>query len=729
MGERPMGIGLTLVNSPAAQIRLRSSHTRCVCSALLIMYDCGRIFALVGLFFWFVAASFAVTHNLGRRSTVRMDSSPKDLLDVVKVRADGNPAQALVHPVAGPEEEHTCDVVVIGGGMGGASAALTASSSGLSVCMTEPTLWLGGQMTSEGVSALDENPWIETTGATATYTELRQRIVDFYRTRRDKRSTTSVSNGQLNPGHCWVSALCFQPSTGLAALHSMLQPEMANGNLHIWLHTVPTRVRRDGRNIQSVQAYDFKRRRWLRLKGRFFIDASEWGDLIQLSGLLYRVGAEARSETGEPDAPLVADPYSVQSFTYPFMLLKTNHAAESAIAPAYYKALRHRYTLTVDYGQGKLLTYGMFSKNPGTPGSFWTYRRSVDAAQFNPGAFRGDLSMINWDSNDYCDSRLLSNDPLSQATALQQGKRVSLGFAWWLQHDVQRDDGSGEGYPQLRLETQSLGSADGLSQQPYIRESRRILALTTIVEQDLAVQFQPGARARLYRDSVGIGQYPIDIHSCGRKDFTSASKPYEIPLGALIPKDSDNLLAASKNIGTTHITNGAYRLHPTEWALGEAAAATVIWSIHHHTTPKQIDSTPEELQGLQRWIVQHGQPIFWFDDVTPKSPWFQAAQLTAAYSWLQPGSASLHFGAGDPLSGEELVGALRRAHMAATHNGNALDALQKLSSPTWQDLAATGVKSSLHAGPVRRSDFAAWLMDARFRQCASRPRMRPSTQQ
>jgi len=678
------------------------------------MSNCGRNSAIVGLLFLFVAAPFAAPRNRERRSTVGMDSSSKVLLDIVKVRADGDPAQALVHPVAGPEEVHTCDVVIIGGGMGGASAALTAARSGISVCLTEPTLWLGGQMTSEGVSALDENPWIKTTGATATYTELRRRIVDFYRTRYGKPATISASNVGFNPGDCWVSALCFQPSAGLAALQSMLQPLIASGKLHIWLHTVPSGVQRDGRSIQSVKAYDFATRRWLRLKGRYFIDATELGDLIQLSGLPYRVGAEARSETGEPNAPLVADPGAIQSFTYPFMLLKTDHTAESAIAPAYYKALRHRYTLTVDYGHGKRLTYGMFSKSPGTPGSFWTYRRSVDAAQFRPGAFAGDLSMINWDSNDYCDSRLLSTDPLAQATALQQGKRVSLGFGWWLQHDVKRDDGSGFGYPKLELEKKSMGSADGLAQQPYIRESRRIVALRTIVEQDLAVQFQPGARARLYPDTIGIGQYPIDIHSCGRKDFTSASKPYEIPLGALIPKNSDNLLAASKNIGTTHITNGAYRLHPTEWAIGEAAAATVVWSVNHHTTPKQIDANSKQLQGLQRWLVQHGQPIFWFDDVALKSPWFQAAQLTAAYSWISPDPTSLHFAASSFLSGKELVGALKRANSTATFSSEALGILKGIPSPTWHDLASAGLKSSPHTGLVQRGDFAVWLMKARF---------------
>ncbi|MGO8720552.1 MAG: FAD-dependent oxidoreductase [Acidobacteriaceae bacterium] len=678
---------------------------------------CGflRNFAIAFVFLCLISRAFAETHRSTRETAPSTGSTSKLLLDVLKVRADGDPAQALVRPVPGPEETHTCDVVIIGGGMGGVSAALTAANSGLSVCLTEPTLWLGGQMTSEGVSAFDENKWIETTGATATYAELRHRIIKFYQTRYGKPSVKLVSggsDGRFNPGNCWVSYLCFQPSAALEVLQSMLQPSIASGKLHIWLHTVPTSVQSDGRSIESVQAYDFSSQRWLRLNGHFFIDATEWGDLVRLAGLPFRVGAEARNETGEPNAPLVADPGAIQSFTYPFILLHTSHPVKSGVAPSYYEALKNRYRLTVDNGDGGVLTYGMFSSYPRTPGSFWTYRRSVDAAQFRPGAFSGDLSMINWDSNDYCDPRLLSTDPLAQARALQRGKRVSLGFAWWLQHDVKRDDGGGYGYPRLELQKRSMGSADGLAQQPYIRESRRIVAIRTIVEQDLAVQFQKGARARLYPDSVGIGQYPIDIHSCGRKDFTSASKPYEIPLGALIPKDSDNLLAASKDIGTTHITNGAYRLHPTEWAIGEAAAGAIVWSLDHHTTPNQIDSNPAELKGLQRWLVQHGQPIFWFDDVALKSPWFEAAQLTAAYAWLQADPTSLHFGANDSLSGEEIVTALTRANLDGALSRDAFSNLRKLSSPTWQDLATAGLKGTPRAGPIKRGDFALWLLRA-----------------
>lgn len=38
------------------------------------------------------------------------------------------------------------------------------------------------------------------------------------------------------------------------------------------------------------------------------------------------------------------------------------------------------------------------------------------------------------------------------------------------------------------------------------------------------------------------------------------SYPFQVPLGALLPERMENLLPAAKNMGTTHITNGCYRL-------------------------------------------------------------------------------------------------------------------------------------------------------------------------
>ncbi|MCL4559216.1 MAG: FAD-dependent oxidoreductase, partial [Chloroflexi bacterium] len=76
--------------------------------------------------------------------------------------------------------EMVTDILVVGGGMGGVAAALSALRMGKRVLLSEETDWLGGQMTAQGVPP-DEHPWIETTGCTASYRELRRRIREYYR--------------------------------------------------------------------------------------------------------------------------------------------------------------------------------------------------------------------------------------------------------------------------------------------------------------------------------------------------------------------------------------------------------------------------------------------------------------------------------------------------------------------------------------------------------------------
>src|SRR5690606_26382289 len=108
--------------------------------------------------------------------------------------------------------------------------------------------------------------------------------------------------------------------------------------------------------------------------------------------------------------------------------------------------------------------------------------------------------------------------------------------------------------------------------RPYIRESRRIRAEFTVTEQQVGVEARQGLgasnRSEIFDDSVGIGYYRIDLHPSsggpeGPRTYVDiASHPFQIPLGALIPERVENLLPANKNLGTTHITNGCYRLHP-----------------------------------------------------------------------------------------------------------------------------------------------------------------------
>ena len=77
-------------------------------------------------------------------------------------------------------DERRCDILVAGGGLGGVAAALAATARGRSVVLSEPTDWLGGQLTSQAVPP-DEHRWIERCGCTATYRALRDGIRAHYR--------------------------------------------------------------------------------------------------------------------------------------------------------------------------------------------------------------------------------------------------------------------------------------------------------------------------------------------------------------------------------------------------------------------------------------------------------------------------------------------------------------------------------------------------------------------
>ena len=103
-----------------------------------------------------------------------MERRRETLVDVERVPAEGDPARAIVAVPSGPPAETiTCDVLVVGGGTGGVAAALAAARNGATVCLTEETAWIGGQLTAQGVSALDEHELIESAGGTASWTALR----------------------------------------------------------------------------------------------------------------------------------------------------------------------------------------------------------------------------------------------------------------------------------------------------------------------------------------------------------------------------------------------------------------------------------------------------------------------------------------------------------------------------------------------------------------------------
>ena len=161
-----------------------------------------------------------------------------------------------------------------------------------------------------------------------------------------------------------------------------------------------------------------------------------------------------------------------------------------------------------------------------------------------------------------------------------------------------------------------LNTPDGLAMAPYIRESRRIQGLFTVLEQHVGTEARKERKAdtaEFFADSVGVGAYRIDLHpSTGGDNYIDVGAlPFQIPLGALIPQRVENLLAGAKNLSVTHITNGCYRLHPVEWNVGEAAGMLAAHCLDLKLSPQAVRSDPVRLTDFQSRLRREGFELEW----------------------------------------------------------------------------------------------------------------------
>jgi len=531
----------------------------------------------------------------------------------------------------------TCDVLVCGAGLGGVAAALRAARLGLRVCLTEEAAWPGGQVTTQGVSALDEHQNIETFGGTAAYYELRNGIRAYYRSAY-RLSATAESAGPLNPGNAWVSSLSFEPRAAATVLEAMMAGPHNSGALQVFYHTRAIAAEVFTGEVRSVLTRQTESGALIRFHARFVLDATDLGDLLPLTATPYAVGAESQAETGEPSAPAAADPTCFQFLTFPFAVEWRPGENNTIPKPDGYDTNRtaQPYSFVYKTADPVAPVYQMFGTAPGTHGAFWTYRRALDATNFDDPRIPNDVSIINWTSNDYRGPAPIDRTALGLAALYRDARLLSLGFLYWLQTEAPRDDG-GAGYPELRPRPDVMGTVDGVSQMPYIREGRRLKALVTIREQDIAAASQRGVRAAPQAASAGVGLYPIDLHGCSINTVSLPTRPFQIPLGALVPRRTTNLLAAAKNIGTTHLTNGAYRVHPVEWAVGEAAALLAAFCLRGGRTPHEVQDNPRLVLRLQLLAIDQDVPLYWYDDVPIGHPAFAATQLLAVAN-VWPGS-------------------------------------------------------------------------------------------
>lgn len=504
-----------------------------------------------------------------------------------------------------------CDVLIVGGGTGGVAAALSLANKGLSVVLTEETNWLGGQLTSQLVPP-DEHPWIESFGCTARYRKLRNATRQAYFDRNSPRIKSQIAFGpNFNPGGGWVSRICAEPPV----FHHVLEKWIESTETHVYLDSIPVSASVSNHKVDSVSIQNHKTGETWTIEPRFVLDATELGDLLPLSKTEYISGAESKSQTDEPhalDGP--AEPANIQSFTWCAVIGFDSNGDHTIEKPEEYDSWKE-YIPPHWTGQlldltfpnvrtGAPMTLPLFSDSASEDWTLFGYRQIVTSEMYE--TLVEPATVMNWPQNDYMLGEVIDRDSETVKKHYRSAKNLTRSVLYWLQTDL--------GYKGLRFRPDLAGTEDGLAKAPYHRESRRIRSLRTICEQDISPETNPGLNISPDMwDSIGIGAYRIDLHpSCnGAKTIDISCLPFQIPLGAIIPAQSKNLLPACKNIGTTHITNGCYRLHPVEWNIGEVAGLLAFFCLTNGLSPQDIYGDKTMVSQFQSLVRDEGIETSW----------------------------------------------------------------------------------------------------------------------
>ncbi len=421
--------------------------------------------------------------------------------------------------------ERQFDVAVIGAGAGGCAAALQAARSGAEVLLIEEGPWVGGMLTSAGVSAIDGNY------------QLRGGIFGEF---CDSLAARYGGYDALRTG--WVSNILFEPQLGEAVLENMLAGEK---NICLLRNTPLLSARRERRFFR-------KDGNWRldcgagKYRARILVDCTELGDVAAALGLSYDLGMDSCHDLDEDVAPEDANDI-IQDLTY-------------VITARYYD---RDMTISRPEGYDASLYEGC---NPGGTDAMLSY-----------GLLPGGDVMLNWPINgNDAYMNLVEAGKEERDSLLEEAKRISLGYLYYIQTEL--------GHPELGIAEGVYPSADGLPLIPYHRESRRIHGRTRFTVNDV---FDP-YRNNLYRTSVAVGDYPVDHHHrrypCpdSLPDLHFYPVPsFSVPAGVIVPRDErmqENetccpLLVAEKSVSVSNIVNGATRLQPVVMGLGQAAGA------------------------------------------------------------------------------------------------------------------------------------------------------------
>ena len=460
-------------------------------------------------------------------------------------------------------------------------AGIQAAREGVKVAIVEEGPWLGGMLTAAGVSAIDGNHRLPS----GLWGEFRQRLYDHY------GGPQAVETG-------WVSNCLFEPSVGDSILKEMARLD----NLEIFFETRWQSVERaEGGWKVGIENKNGRQE----VDATILIDATELGDVMAALKAPYDVGMNDGAT--EPEAP-AADNDIVQDLTYVLTLKDFGEGQDKTIPrPEGYDPEVFRCACIPGLAEGeegmsceKMLLYGRLPN---------------------------DKYMINWPNcgNDIY-LNIVEKTPQERDEALREAKLHSLRFLYYIQTEA--------GFKNLGLAEGEYPTPDGLPMIPYHREARRLKGIVRLTSPYMSAPFEQ--EYPLYRTGIAVGDYPIDHHhkknpEAPAIDFINIKVPsYNVPLGAMIPPQTEGLIVAEKSISVSNIVNGATRLQPVVLGIGQAAGALAAWCIQEGKPPAEVS-----VRAVQQTLLDARAYLMPYIDVAPDHPHFAAIQRIGATGILR----------------------------------------------------------------------------------------------
>ena len=538
---------------------------------------------------------------------------------------------ALLASAASAALPESVDLLVVGGGASGVTAGVQAARMGTNTLIIEEQPWLGGMLTSAGVTATDGNYNMQG----GLWGEFLRNLADQY--------------GGFEALHTgWVSRVLFEPHVGERVFRNMVLEEMEN--LQAENNVILIAVGRDhGRWIATVRDADGKLKN---IEARMLIDAIELGDVAKMAGVKYDVGMESRNDTHEDIAPEYANNI-IQDLTW-VATLKDFGKDVTIPRPASYN--REDYVCC---------SFNDLCTEPKEPA-----RMRVPAEMITYGKLPNNKYMINWpvSGNDYY-TNVIDLDREAREAEFAKAREFTLGFVYFLQTEL--------GFNNLGLADDEYPTEDRLALIPYHRESRRIHGLVRYDLNDMTDPYdQPDA---LYRTGIAVGDYPVDHHHARYKGSDSlpdlhfhAVPSFNLPLGTLIPQDVDDLIVAEKSISVSNIVNGATRLQPVVLQIGQAAGALASLALAQGKEVKDV-----KVRDVQRVILDAGGYILPYLDVNNDHPLFRPLQRIGATGLLHSTSKRVDWtnqtwlNIDNPLLASDLVRLYEFYNMVSPYEGDA----------------------------------------------------------